>query len=145
MNRLKSSSPPALPEPAVALAPAKSVSIPNAILKSFVSLATFSDAHFCKLFKIIWLRLRRANFIRGRLLFLSQPCPSIPPFPIQHSPQAGKAAFPPNYFHFCKSAFLGANRLLPGLDKGFFAVTTPLFGLHFVPTVDSPFFKPVVG
>ncbi|MGA2544864.1 MAG: hypothetical protein ABSG78_25215, partial [Verrucomicrobiota bacterium] len=40
---------------------------------------------------------------------------------------AAKPAFSPNYFHFCKSAFLGAKRLLPGLYKGFFAVATPVF------------------
>jgi hypothetical protein len=40
---------------------------------------------------------------------------------------AAKTAFPPNYFHFCKSAFLGAKPLLPGLYKGFFEVATSLF------------------
>jgi hypothetical protein len=42
-------------------------------------------------------------------------------------PSAGKPALPPNYLHFCKSAFLGAKPLLPGLYKAFFAVTTAVF------------------
>jgi len=52
----------------------------NAIPKSFAFLATFSDGHFCKLFKIIWLRQRRAKYFAVLSVFypLCHPSASRP-------------------------------------------------------------------
>ena len=58
---------------------------------------------------------------------------------IQHSPPAGKPAFPLNYFHFCKSAFLAAKPLSPSLYKGFFPVNTPVFRPAFCTHGGQPF------
>jgi hypothetical protein len=44
---------------------------------------------------------------------------------------AGKTRFFPNYFCFCKSAFLGANAVLPSVGKGFFGVGRGVFGHAF--------------
>src|ERR1039458_1551818 len=66
-------------------------------------------------------------------------CPSPPGTPAlqhsntppSHSPPAANPPFPPNYFHFCKSTFLAAKPLLPGLYKAFFEVINPVFGPAF--------------
>ena len=61
---------------------------------------------------------------------------SIPP-----SPLAAKPAFPANYFHFCKSAFLGAKPLLPSLYKALFTVGNPLFRPAFCTHGGKAFFQ----
>ena len=54
--------------------------------------------------------------------------PSLPPKPLEYPlSSAAETAFPPNYFRFFKSLFLGENAVGPSIYKGFFALQTPPF------------------
>ena len=61
--------------------------------------------------------------------------------PRSHPSAGSPPAFPTNYFHFCKSAFLGAKPLLPGLYKAFLAVNNPVFGHAFCTHGGQSFFQ----
>jgi hypothetical protein len=67
------------------------------------------------------------------------------PFFSASPPTPAKPAFPPNYFHFCISAFWPPKPLLPSLYKAFFAVKNPVFDTHFIRTVRSRFFRTMLS